>query len=467
MAASIFRTRRWSRIRPARLNLFSEPATVPAMPWKTRATHRCRTHLRHRQSGSGARTRGEMLPSITHAFASERISDIEARLAEEDEARLPAEAIYGVVRLSWFWSQHNVRCRERHSAHGRDIRLAVMPAGQKRFRRAARHFKIDVGSLARLCRASDAQRVDAGKIEDIFFVNCAASVSTLPCSRGCKKVETSRELRFRVYSADRALRISGIESESSRPPRRETPRSICCSQLRMRRTSAEHSRSPSAIATDGKLDAVSILDVPAWKGGVLAARFAANTSDIGSASGEGRATPPFPSPRRDLRDRRRAPPCPNFDSYGIRPAALGVVAAPGSRPHNSDPMIRKVALALCGVTDKWRQLISPRLRDSPGSHHDSHPCCANDRCRKSNSCLRCSDCHNGRQDSQRTSGLDSGPGRRKVIDLGDLTLLSGFIDSHSHITRRTLGDPQGNMASVSDSLGTPDPWRSERAEDVD
>ncbi len=37
-----------------------------------------------------------------------------------------------------------------------------------------------------------------------------------------------------------------------------------------------------------------------------------------------------------------------------------------------------------------------------------------------------------------------------VVDLGDVTLLPGFIDSHTHITGRTLGDPLGDMASVRD-----------------
>jgi imidazolonepropionase-like amidohydrolase len=42
------------------------------------------------------------------------------------------------------------------------------------------------------------------------------------------------------------------------------------------------------------------------------------------------------------------------------------------------------------------------------------------------------------------------PSSVKVIDLGDVTLLPGFIDAHTHLIGRVLGDPEGEMAAVRD-----------------
>lgn len=42
------------------------------------------------------------------------------------------------------------------------------------------------------------------------------------------------------------------------------------------------------------------------------------------------------------------------------------------------------------------------------------------------------------------------PANSRVIDLGDVTLLPGFIDAHTHLIGRVLGDPEGDMALVKD-----------------
>lgn len=45
------------------------------------------------------------------------------------------------------------------------------------------------------------------------------------------------------------------------------------------------------------------------------------------------------------------------------------------------------------------------------------------------------------------------PAGARVVELGDVTLLPGFIDAHTHITGRTLGDPMADLSSVKDYPG--------------
>ena len=46
------------------------------------------------------------------------------------------------------------------------------------------------------------------------------------------------------------------------------------------------------------------------------------------------------------------------------------------------------------------------------------------------------------------SGRVAIPAGASTVDLGDATLLPGFIDAHTHIIGRTLGDPEGDVAAV-------------------
>jgi len=48
------------------------------------------------------------------------------------------------------------------------------------------------------------------------------------------------------------------------------------------------------------------------------------------------------------------------------------------------------------------------------------------------------------------SSSTSVPPGAKVVELGNVTLLPGFIDAHTHLIGRVLGDPEGEMSAVRD-----------------
>ena len=48
------------------------------------------------------------------------------------------------------------------------------------------------------------------------------------------------------------------------------------------------------------------------------------------------------------------------------------------------------------------------------------------------------------------AGAVTVPANARMIDLGDVTLMPGFIDAHTHLIGRVLGDPAGDTAAVRD-----------------
>src|SRR5205085_10918989 len=51
------------------------------------------------------------------------------------------------------------------------------------------------------------------------------------------------------------------------------------------------------------------------------------------------------------------------------------------------------------------------------------------------------------------SGAVAIPAGARTVDLGDATLLPGFIDTHTHIIGRPLSDPKGDDAAARDYPG--------------
>ena len=54
-----------------------------------------------------------------------------------------------------------------------------------------------------------------------------------------------------------------------------------------------------------------------------------------------------------------------------------------------------------------------------------------------------------------TAGNVQVPAGAKIMDLGDVTLLPGFIDAHTHLIGRVLGDPEGETSALRDYESLP------------
>jgi diacylglycerol kinase (ATP) len=211
-----------------------------------------------------------MIPSITDAFGAFGITDIRATRAPRDEIRIAAEAVSDdcgtIVVVGGDGTVSNVANVVLHS--GKDIRITVLPAGtgndMAKVLGTSRH---DAASIAALCASAPVQRMDVGKIEDVYFVNCCGFGFDVAVLEGIIRNKRLRGSAVYVYTALRELfgyRAStiGITSEGSRRPAAPHLLLVLANAAYFGGT---FEIAPGALPTDGRLDAISILDVPAPK----------------------------------------------------------------------------------------------------------------------------------------------------------------------------------------------------------
>ncbi len=220
---------------------------------------------------AAGRGRGaKMIPSIAAAFAEHGVGDVRSSSAKGDEARIATEAIREgcttLVVVGGDGTMSNVANAILHS--GENVRIAVMPAGTGNdFAKLLGTLKSDAPTVAHLCAAAPEQRVDVGRIEDRYFVNCCGFGFDVAVLEGIRKHKRLRGNAVYVYTAIaelfgfRGSMLSVRSTQSDRP---------AAMHLMLVLANASYfggtfEIAPGAIATDGKLDAVSILDLPAWK----------------------------------------------------------------------------------------------------------------------------------------------------------------------------------------------------------
>ena len=213
---------------------------------------------------------GRMIPEVAAAFAAHGVTDIRETRVRGDEAAITSAAISNgcttIVAVGGDGTVSNVANTILHS--GSDARLAALPAGTGNdFAKLLGTAHLRPTAMARLCAEAPEQRVDAARIEDNYFINCCGFGFDVAVLEGIARNTRLRGNAVYVYTAlTQILGYRGseiaIRSAGSNRPR----------SLHMMLVIANASFfggtfeiAPGASAVDGKLDAVSLLDIPVWK----------------------------------------------------------------------------------------------------------------------------------------------------------------------------------------------------------
>ena len=227
---------------------------------------------------AAGRGRGaKMAPAITTAFSEAGVTDIRVTRTAGGEAEAARSAIEGgtetLVVVGGDGTVSNVANAILHS--GRDVRLAVLPAGTGNdMAKILGTANVSPSEMAALCSNTPPQRMDVGRVEDVYFVNCCGFGFDVAVLEGIARNTRLRGNAVYVYTAlAEILGYSGTEvgitsARGSRPPAHHLLLVIANAPY----FGGTFEIAPGASATDGQLDAVSVLDVPPWKRiGILAA----------------------------------------------------------------------------------------------------------------------------------------------------------------------------------------------------
>lgn len=209
-----------------------------------------------------------MLPAIRSAFAAHGV--VEVRLTREwrDERKLAADAIAEgfttIVSVGGDGTTGNVANAILHS--GADIRLGVIPAGTgDDFAKTLGTGGKSLELVARKCVESAEWRVDVGRVEDTFFLNSCGFGFDVAVLRGVSESGWLRGNAVYVYTALRQLlRFRGLHiAIESSAGKRERDLYMMLVIANAPWFGGVFLIAPSALVTDGELDAVLVHDASA------------------------------------------------------------------------------------------------------------------------------------------------------------------------------------------------------------
>ena len=285
--------------------------------------------------GRGAR----LIPEISAQFSEIASCEIQTTKQRGDEAAIAVDAIARgfttIVAVGGDGTTTNVANAILHSRA--NVRLAVLPAGTGNdFAKVLGTSRAEVHTVAELCGQESDARVDVGRVEDVFFVNCCGFGFDVAVLEEIGRTPWLRGSSVYVYTAIRQLfGFRGIDvAISSGKERQPARRHMLLVIANTEFFGGTFMIAPGASATDGLLDAVSILDLPpARRIAMLAAATRGTHLEFPeclverSAEFELRfAAPPSYETDGELHRAQRA-----AVTVSSCPSALRVVAGPGFR----------------------------------------------------------------------------------------------------------------------------------------
>ncbi len=219
---------------------------------------------------SGPGRGATMLPAIRSAFAAYGVTEVRLTREWRDERKLAADAIaHGfttIVAVGGDGTTANIANVILHSES--DARLGVIPAG------TGNDFAMVLGTdgnsmemVARRAVQSGDSRVDVGRIEDTFFLNSCGFGFDVAVLQGLGQVRWLRGKAVYLYTAlTQLFRFRGLHVtvETTLVSRRRS--------LHMMLLIANGPWfgggipiAPTALVTDGELDAIAVHDVSAFR----------------------------------------------------------------------------------------------------------------------------------------------------------------------------------------------------------
>lgn len=215
---------------------------------------------------AAGRGRGaKILPAVRSAFSRYGVTDVQTTHEPTDETALAKSAIGDgattIVCVGGDGTSANIANAILHS--NANVRLGVIPAGTGNdFAKTLRATSTPFDDIARLAVAQSDDRMDVGRVEDRFFLNSCGFGFDVAVVQGLAKSRWLKGNGVYVYTALRQLLgFRGLN-------------------IAIRSLAAEHERAlymmlvianaphfggtfviaPSAIVTDGELDAVLVFD---------------------------------------------------------------------------------------------------------------------------------------------------------------------------------------------------------------